>query len=223
MVDSGETKCVVVRTSNGEPRLAAISGNYDCLDDDLDPKAVSAYVQDPRGRQVWKSYPGKSEGKFRVVGRGRYKFCIANGVEPNQQSDGKERTVGFSIRIRDLVTERKELADKAKKERQARLAESQAKENKEGGEKDEEEAEDSKNIEKADLMSELAEDLIDRIDDIKDHLSYQRERNEAHRDLAESTFSRIVNWWMFEAVALLIVTGGQILYLRWYVEKRSYF
>jgi len=215
-VESGSEECIVIRASGMDGRMASISGNYDCLDDDLSARPVSVKLYDSKERAVWRSSEGASEGTFRTVGRGRYRLCISNGVDgggaapdgrgPGGRRDGQDREVGFSIRVRDLVEERRELVEKRKADKKA----------------EKEEEENSKTVEKASQMGALTEDLVERLMSMRDHQAYLRQRDETHRNLAESTFGLLIKWTMVEAAALVLVAGGQILYLRKFFESRRY-
>eukprot|EP00568_Trieres_chinensis_P019797 CAMPEP_0183322964 /NCGR_PEP_ID=MMETSP0160_2-20130417/73195_1 /TAXON_ID=2839 ORGANISM="Odontella Sinensis, Strain Grunow 1884" /NCGR_SAMPLE_ID=MMETSP0160_2 /ASSEMBLY_ACC=CAM_ASM_000250 /LENGTH=192 /DNA_ID=CAMNT_0025490249 /DNA_START=56 /DNA_END=631 /DNA_ORIENTATION=- len=185
-VESRGEECFVIRSPSG--RQHSISGNFDCLDDGLSPRPVSVRLYDPKMRAIWTSRPDTSEGSFRVVGEGRYQLCISNGIKQDHdkdagQADGLDRTIGFAVRVRDLIEERREMIMSKKKE--------QAKEG--GGDKEIEEAK-SKSVEKAQMMGTLTEDLVERLNSLRDHQAFLRERDEIHRDLAESTFGLLIRW-----------------------------
>ena len=82
--------------------------------------------------------------------------------------------------------------------------------------------EKSESEKKAESLLALGGDLIDALENMADHQGYLREREAAHRALAEETFSAVFFWTVIEALVLLTVSGGQIFYLRRFIEKRRY-
>eukprot|EP00566_Odontella_aurita_P023995 CAMPEP_0113539432 /NCGR_PEP_ID=MMETSP0015_2-20120614/7912_1 /TAXON_ID=2838 /ORGANISM="Odontella" /LENGTH=204 /DNA_ID=CAMNT_0000439105 /DNA_START=259 /DNA_END=873 /DNA_ORIENTATION=+ /assembly_acc=CAM_ASM_000160 len=201
-IESGTEECFVIRAPGG--RTSTITGNYDCLDDGIDPEPVSLTLFDPRMRPIWKSDPKASEGRFSVVGQGRYQLCIGNGVQP-RKPDGNDRNIGFAVRVRDLQEERKRRIEEAK---------AKAEEAKEDAK--------SKSVEKAGEMTSLTEQLVERIQAMGDHQSFLREREAIHRDVAESTFGYLMKWTLAEACCLVVVALGQIYYLRKFFETKTY-
>lgn len=71
-------------------------------------------------------------------------------------------------------------------------------------------------------LVELALNLQDQLYDLEDHHEYLRAREEAHREVTEQTFSRVVRWTILEALALVVVATGQVVYLRKFFETRRY-
>mmetsp|Transcript_17121 Transcript_17121/g.19213 ORF Transcript_17121/g.19213 Transcript_17121/m.19213 type:complete len:180 (-) Transcript_17121:157-696(-) len=72
---------------------------------------------------------------------------------------------------------------------------------------------------------ELAEDtdeLLEQYNDLLDHYDYLRDRESAHRALTEQTFNRVVGWTAAEAITLMFVAIAQVMYLKKFLEKRSY-
>ena len=111
-----------------------------------------------------------------------------------------DRTVGFHVRVRDMLEELREKKDEKEKEMETM----------------------SKVVKKANMAVDLAGDLVDKLEDLSDHQSYMQQRESVHRDLAESTFNHLIGWTLAEAAVLMVVAGGQIVYLRKFFEQRRY-
>ena len=65
--------------------------------------------------------------------------------------------------------------------------------------------------------------LLENLRTLVDHQSYMRQREAAHRDLAELTNSRIQFYSFVELVALVLVSGAQIMFLQRFFEKKRRF
>jgi len=79
------------------------SGNFDALDDELSADPIGVVLYDARQTPIWRSERQASEGFFSVSGTGRFELCIQNGSMGSDdyvaEQDGKEREVGFAIRV----------------------------------------------------------------------------------------------------------------------------
>jgi hypothetical protein len=197
-VGADEDECFVIRTpSKGK---AIISGNYDLLDDDLSSAPLRVVLTSEGNRKqsmVWESEEGSPEGTFSLeVDGGRYSFCIHNGAaggDDMMADDGEARHVGFAIRVTPLQVG-DGLGD-----------------NMSGAE----------SLKTAELLAGGAK-LIEGLDNLADHQAYLRNREVQHRNLVEATFARVVNWTMLEAVLLVGISVTQVMYLKKFLERRSY-
>lgn len=193
-VESGEEECFVVRAPAGE--VSTISGNFDCLDDDLEAGVVGVTLYDEKSTPVWQSYTGATEGSFSLYGSGRFELCIQNGQLGSDDKfypkDGIAREVGFAIRV--------------------------APQSQRG-------MEDGKAGPDDRLTSHLLEQsakLMDGLHTMMDHQEYMRGRENKHSVLAEMTFNRVVQWTVLEAIVLALIACGQVLYLKKFFEQRRY-
>jgi hypothetical protein len=206
-----EIACVCVCQNND---LEWCSGNFDVLDDELDPRAVSVTILKDSEHVVWQSKPGKSEGLFRLTDAiGKYEMCFSNGLndwskkrnteehekdeyenEADDDSYEMDRHIGFNVHVNDMkIMENLDKIDGPSK------AEIHAK-----------------------FLVDLSDTLSMKLDDMVDHQSYLQEREFVHRELSEQTFSRVVGWTVTEAIALMTIAIGQIMYLRKFLESRRY-
>jgi len=192
VVESGEEECFVVRAPAGE--RSTVSGNFDCLDDELPPDPMGAILYDAKMTPVWKSEPGASEGKFVIYGSGKYEFCFQNGQIGSDDmyapKDGMDREVGFALRV---VPPSREL------------------ENEEGP--------DDRLT--SNLLGMSAQ-LMEGLHTMSDHQEYMRERENRHTTLADRTYNRVVQWTVLEAIVLALISIGQVLYLRKFFEQRRF-
>lgn len=172
------------------------SGNFDCLDDDLEAGVVGVTLYDEKSTPVWQSYMGATEGSFSVYGSGRFELCIQNGRIGSDDKfypkDGIAREVGFAIRVA-----------------------SQSQRGMEGGKAGPDDR----------LTSHLLEQsakLMDGLHTMMDHQEYMRGRENKHSVLTEMTFNRVVQWTVLEAIVLALIACGQVLYLKKFFEQRRY-
>lgn len=63
-------------------------------------------------------------------------------------------------------------------------------------------------------------ELAGTLTTIKHEQEYMNIRDQLHREINESTNSRVVLWSIFEAVVLIIMTLGQVYYLKRFFEVR---
>jgi hypothetical protein len=69
-------------------------------------------------------------------------------------------------------------------------------------------------------LNDMIKDLSETLTAIKHEQEYMNIRDRIHRSINESTNSRVVLWSVFEAVVLIIMTVGQVYYLKRYFEVR---
>jgi len=65
--------------------------------------------------------------------------------------------------------------------------------------------------------------LLESLRTMEDHQSYMRQRESAHRDLAELTNSRVQFYTFVELFCLVVVSAGQILFLQRFFERKRRF
>merc|ERR1719410_780253 len=71
-------------------------------------------------------------------------------------------------------------------------------------------------------LIEMSSELLNWIESLGDHHDYMRHRESVHRDLAEATFRRVIRWTLLEALVLVLVSSGQVVYLKKFFEQRRY-
>eukprot|EP00563_Minutocellus_polymorphus_P018186 CAMPEP_0197728758 /NCGR_PEP_ID=MMETSP1434-20131217/28047_1 /TAXON_ID=265543 /ORGANISM="Minutocellus polymorphus, Strain CCMP3303" /LENGTH=310 /DNA_ID=CAMNT_0043315275 /DNA_START=77 /DNA_END=1006 /DNA_ORIENTATION=- len=228
VVNDGSEECFTTRTPREGGRYI-VSGNYDLLDDGVSSRPLSVALYNSKMKPVYQSRFGRSEDTFSVVSTAgeRFLLCLKNGFGLHQgrldRSDGEmddddetggnggrdglDRAVGWALRVRSADAHARWTREK------------------DGGDAEDNDTntmEKSESEKKAESLLELGGDLIDALENMADHQGYLREREAAHRALAEETFSAVFFWTVIEALVLLTVAGGQIFYLRRFIEKRRY-
>lgn len=71
-----------------------------------------------------------------------------------------------------------------------------------------------------DKLDDMVKELSKTLKSVKHEQEYMAVRDKIHRDINESTNSRVVLWSFFEALILLAMTLGQIFYLKRFFEVR---
>lgn len=66
------------------------------------------------------------------------------------------------------------------------------------------------------MIKELSQSLTN----VKHEQEYMQVRDRIHRSINESTNSRVVMWAFFEALVLIVMTVGQVYYLKRFFEVR---
>lgn len=67
-----------------------------------------------------------------------------------------------------------------------------------------------------------AEELQEKLKNLQNHHDYMRDREAAHRETTELTYTNVVRWSLLEFFVLLGIAVSQIVVLRVFFEKRRY-
>jgi hypothetical protein len=194
-VPAKDEECYYIRPPPGRP--ATLYGNYDHLDDDLSSDTVSVVVVDYEEEHVlYRSRRRVSEGHFKVKLKADQKvaLCLQNGLV----TAGRGRT-SPSDRLHDGKARTIGFSFHLDVKDEAQELKEQ-------------------NSRLVDVASELTRQLGNLIN----HHEYMRTREAKHRELVEMTFSHLLVWVIVEALAVVVIAGGQIMYLRRFLEKRRY-
>lgn len=172
-------------------------GNFDLLDDNLSSEPVSVVIIDAKEEHVlFRSRRKSSEGVFRVHLKTDQKvnLCLQNGLV----------TAGRG---------RKSPSAKAHDGQDRLIGFTYIIEPKD--EKAEIHAQQGKNIRAAGELTRALGNLIN-------HHQFMRTREGKHREVVENTFSQLMWWLILEALIVIAIAGGQILYFRNFLERRRY-
>lgn len=69
-------------------------------------------------------------------------------------------------------------------------------------------------------LEDMIRELAGTLTGVKHEQEYMNVRDKIHREINESTNSRVVLWSTFEALILVVMTVGQVYYLKRYFEVR---
>lgn len=69
-------------------------------------------------------------------------------------------------------------------------------------------------------LEDMIRELAGTLTGVKHEQEYMHVRDKLHRSINESTNSRVVLWSTFEALILIVMTVGQVYYLKRYFEVR---
>ena len=67
-------------------------------------------------------------------------------------------------------------------------------------------------------LEDMIKELATTLKTVKHEQEYRQVRDRIHRSINESTNSRVVMWSVFEASVLLVMTFGQVYYLKRFFE-----
>ena len=211
--------------------LKMCRGSYDMLDDHLTATPLSVTLFDEHHDVAYTGRAGIPEGHFEIKNaHGKYMFCIGNGFESYHfenadekrtefenhryqlykdhhhdddgydvtNRDNKPRTVGFNIHVSHTTeTLMKQITN-------------------------------SEDFTKSPLSQDL-QDVIDMSNNLEtmfnsllDHQEYMKDRDETHGEYLDESLSILGKWTMVEALLLIVVSCGQILYFRRVFETQRY-
>lgn len=169
------------------------SGNYEALDDNLSPGPLGATLYNDKEAPMWRSKPGASEDKFSIHGEGKFELCFQNGRLGHDDMYAPQDGEDREVGFNLRVTApSRDMGDAGPENR---------------------------------LMTNLSEltiKLLDGLHTMSDHQEYMRERENRHTLLAAATFDRVVQWTILEAMVLMLISLGQVLYLKKFFEQRRY-
>ena len=69
-------------------------------------------------------------------------------------------------------------------------------------------------------LETMIKELSQSLTNVKHEQDYMQVRDRIHRSINESTNSRVVMWAFFEALVLIVMTVGQVYYLKRFFEVR---
>lgn len=69
-------------------------------------------------------------------------------------------------------------------------------------------------------LEQMIKELSQSLTNVKHEQDYMQVRDRIHRSINESTNSRVVMWAFFEALVLIVMTVGQVYYLKRFFEVR---
>mmetsp|Transcript_2395 Transcript_2395/g.5185 ORF Transcript_2395/g.5185 Transcript_2395/m.5185 type:complete len:221 (-) Transcript_2395:145-807(-) len=193
VVENGEEECFTIRAPANVQ--STINGNFDVLDDELSPDPIGVVLYDPSEKPVWRSVPKSSEGTFSVPrASGKYELCIQNGKAGSDDYVANKDGSDREVgfAVRVIPPQRGVEGEAGPDDRLTSN------------------------------LIDMSDRLMEGLRTMSDHQEYMRERENKHMVLADLTFNRIVQWTVLEAVVLILISFGQVLYLKKFFEQRRY-
>lgn len=171
------------------------SGNYDCLDDEIPPNPIGVILYDSKQTPLWRSQPRASEGAFSIRGSGKFELCIQNGRQGSDDfaADADGIDRQVGFAIRVIPPPSRGPGEEAGPDNRL-----------------------------TSHLLDLSAKMMEGLHTMGDHQEYMRERENRHSALADTTLSRIMQWTVLEAIVLILISCGQVLYLKKFFEQRRY-
>lgn len=171
-------------------------GDFDLLDDNKKPGSLSVVITDTKNERVlFRSRRGSKDGSFTVPLNAGQKvnLCVQNGIA----TSGGNRKMPQSRH--DGQPRTVGLNFNFEPANEALELHNQ----------------NNKNV-------RASWNLSKDIGKLDTHYTFMRSREAKHRSVVERTFSRLMGYTILEGFVLLVVSVGQILYFRRFLERRRY-
>lgn len=198
-IPPGHQECYYVRVPETGPSI--VSGNFDLLDDEVDSGIISAWLEKRTGRNpgdfitVWKSQDHDDEDTFSVEVDPNGKFGLCFQVSQPDDDSWKKPGVYFSVGFNLRVTAIPRTLEESVEGPDAERALSL--------------------LQNAGLVEDDWRNLID-------HFDYLRNRESTHTILMHQIRDRVLGWTVVEAILVITMAVGQILYWKRFFEKKRY-
>lgn len=175
------------------------SGNFDLLNTDVDEDKVSVWLEkriDARkGSTVWRSEEDHDEDTFSISvdPNGKFAFCIrVDKTVDEDDYEGDVVQVGFNLRVSPAAPRTLEDGVPGPDAEWAMEL-----------------------LQSANFVEVDWQNMID-------HFNYMRSREATHTALMHQIRDRVLGWTVVEAILVITMAIGQILYWKRFFEKRRY-
>jgi emp24/gp25L/p24 family/GOLD len=204
-----EEECFIIRSH--AQRKSTLTGNFDLLDDTLPSEPVTVVILDTKTQRMrYRSPRLATEGTFTIQldASQRMALCVQNGVRKSYL----HRPGGYHHRrpnANDVEDSSKPPPHIDGFDRSVGL-----------------EWQVEARNEALELQSQTSKlfngamGLKQRLRDLMSHQEYIKAREGKHRKVTEQTFSQLLVWVIIEALLLILMAIGQVLYFRRFLEKR---
>ena len=175
------------------------SGNFDLLDDSVDGSYITAWITKVAGHRgvgqtLWHSEEDEHEEDFRLTvdAVGKYELCFELETDPENDEYAETYAVGFNLRLTPAV-------ERALDEQAAGPDTLQAL-----------------------ALIESARAVEGNWNNLVDHYVYLRNRENAAVQLSQQIQDRVMGWTILEALLVITISVGQVLYWKKFFETRRY-
>jgi hypothetical protein len=202
-----EEECFIIRSH--AQRKSTLTGNFDLLDDNLPSDPITVVILDTKTQRMrYRSPRLATEGTFNIQldASQRMALCVQNGVRKSYL----HRPGGYHHRrSNDVEDNNKPQPHLDGFDRSVGL-----------------EWQVEARNEALELQSQTSKlfngamGLRQRLRDLMSHQEYIKAREGKHRKVTEQTFTQLLVWVIVEAILVILMAIGQVLYLRRFLEKR---
>lgn len=175
------------------------SGNFDLLDDEVDGSYITAWITKIAGYRgvgatIWHSEEDEHEDDFSVNVEpvGKYELCFELETDPATDDYAESYAVGFNLRLTPSVARALDTEEKGP------------------------------DTEKALELIESALKVETDWKNLVDHYVYLRNREASAVQLSQQIQDRVMGWTILEAVLVIGMAIGQVLYWKKFFETRRY-
>jgi hypothetical protein len=178
---------------------STIFGNFEVLDDKLSAQPLSLIVTDVAlSKMKHRSRRGARDGTFKVSVDAKEKtyICIQNGLVTGDGGMTRE-SVGRSKSDNLPRTVGIDITVEAQN------VHNELHEN------------------NANLLARSL-DLTRELGRLRNHHEYSQAREAIHREVVETTFSKLMAWAIAQSAGVVVIAVGQIMFLRRFLERRRY-
>jgi hypothetical protein len=173
------------------------SGSYDCIDDDVEARDLSVSISNPdTGEIIFESPKGRREGTFQLdstVVKANTRYGLC--FQNSEKADDDEKENEFDVGFSIHVTKAPRTL------------------------KDEEIGPDG---ERALQLVSKATRIQQDWTNLMDHYEYVRNREGVHQDMNDAILSRLSRWNTMEALVVIGMATGQVMYWKRFFETKRY-
>ena len=174
------------------------SGNFDLIDDAASANPVAARIENDE-KVLWSSQPGDREGVFELH------------LMEDLSSTSGERLHRFCLENGKHFPQEDSLDRTIGWAIRVRPVPRALDEDHAGPDSE-------RALQLAEWASELQEEWMILLD----HYNFLKTREGLYGELSDHLLGRVMRWTLFEAVVLVIIATGQVLYFRKFMERRRY-
>ena len=175
------------------------SGNFDLLDDSVDGSYITAWITKVAGYRgvgatIWHSEEEEHEEDFNVNVEpvGKYELCFEMETDPANDEYPETYRVGFNLRLTPAM---------------ARALDEQ---------------ENGPDTQQALAIIESARAVETNWQNLVDHYVYLRNRENLAVQMSQQIQDRVMGWTILEALLVVSISVGQVLYWKKFFETRRY-
>jgi len=174
------------------------SGNFDVLDDEVEEGMVAAWLEKPqvaegKNTELWRSEAGVDEETFSVEVDAGGRYKLCFESSVEEDADDAYLELMVGFNIR-LQPVPRTLPDEER----------------------------GPDMERALKLVESASFIENDWQNLLDHFDFLRRREAVHTTLAQQILGRVMSWTVIQALLVIIMAVGQVMYWKKFFEQRRY-